>query len=72
MRVRSRTWRRALGAMACAVVLSAGCHKEGPAEKAGKKVDDAAENAADAMKTVGQGAKDAGEKAADGVKDAVD
>ena len=72
MLVRSRAWRMALGAAAVAVVLSAGCHKEGPAERAGRKVDDAAEDTADAMKTVGQGAKDAGEKVGDSVKDAVD
>ena len=72
MLVRSRAWRVALGAAACAVVLSAGCHREGPAERAGRKIDDAAEDTADAMKRAGQDAKDAAEKLGDDVQDAVD
>jgi len=32
----------------------AGCHKEGPAEKAGKEIDNAAASAGEKMKEVGQ------------------
>jgi hypothetical protein len=59
MVARPRWWRAALGAAACAVALSAGCHKEGPAERAGKQIDNAAEHAGDAVRTAGQDAKDA-------------
>jgi len=72
MIVRSRAWRMALGTVACAAVLSAGCHKEGAAERAGRKLDDVAEDTAAAMKNAGQSAKDAAEKLGDDVKDAVD
>jgi hypothetical protein len=35
------------------------CKKEGPAERAGKKIDDAAEKAANAVEDAGDKAKDA-------------
>jgi len=59
MIVYARSWRAALCAAVCAAALSAGCHKEGPAERAGKKVDDAADQTGHAVKTAGQDAKDA-------------
>lgn len=54
-----RHWRVALLAAACAAAVSAGCHKEGPAERAGKQIDKAADEAGDAVRTAGHGAKDA-------------
>lgn len=59
MSARRRTWRAALLVAACAAAMSAGCHKEGPAERAGKQIDNAADNAGDAVRTAGQDAKDA-------------
>jgi hypothetical protein len=68
MHGRACAWRKALFAVVCATALSAGCHKEGPAERAGKQIDHAADKAADAAKTAGQDMKNAGER----MKDAVD
>jgi len=67
-----RTRRAALLIAALALACAVGCHKEGPAEKAGREIDDAAEKAGDAVKDAGDKAKDAAEKAGDKVKDAVD
>jgi hypothetical protein len=50
-------------AMGLALSLTAACHEEGPAERAGRKIDDATHDAGDAM-------KDAGEKARDKMGDA--
>jgi hypothetical protein len=49
--------------MGLSMNLTAACHKEGPAEQAGRKIDDATQDAGDAM-------KDAGEKARDKMGDA--
>ena len=46
-----------------AVSLTVACHEEGPAERAGRKIDDATHDAGDAM-------KDAGDKARDKMGDA--
>jgi hypothetical protein len=48
----------ALAIAALAATLSA-CEHEGPAEKAGKKIDHAAEKSADAVKDAGDKVKDA-------------
>lgn len=53
------SWRGALGVAAMAAALSAGCHREGPAERAGRQIDEAAERAGDAVRTAGETAKDA-------------
>ena len=50
-------------AMGLALSLTVACHEEGPAERAGREIDDAAHDAGDAM-------KDAGEKARDKMGDA--
>jgi hypothetical protein len=49
--------------MGLAMNLTAACHDEGPAERAGRKIDDATHDAGDAL-------KDAGEKARDKTGDA--
>jgi hypothetical protein len=41
-----------------AISLTAACHDEGPAERAGRKIDDAAHDAGDALKDVGENARD--------------
>lgn len=46
----------------------AGCDNEGPAEKAGKTVDHAADNAGDALGNAAEKAGDAAEDAGDAVK----
>lgn len=48
------------------------CEKEGPAEKAGKNIDEAVENAGDAMKKAGESAGEKLEEAGDKVKDATE
>jgi len=45
-----------IASLACGVVA---CEHEGPAEKAGKKIDHAAEKSADAVKDAGDKVKDA-------------
>jgi hypothetical protein len=47
------------------------CHKEGPAEEAGREIDKAAENAGDAMKNAGRSMSEGMEEAGDRMKDAV-
>ena len=45
--------------MSAFVVALAGCHKEGPAEKAGKAVDNATEKAGQQMEKAGDNIQDA-------------
>lgn len=56
----TKRWRAAMLGAALALVFTAGCESEGPAERAGEKVDDAVEDAADK-------AEDAADKAEDAV-----
>jgi predicted small lipoprotein YifL len=42
-----------------AVAALAACHREGPAEKAGRQVDRAADNAAQGLKNAGDNVRDA-------------
>lgn len=51
----------AAAALAAAFTLAA-CEHEGPAERAGKKIDKAAEDAGDAVKDAGDKVKDAVDK----------
>jgi hypothetical protein len=44
--------------MGLVMSLTAACHDEGPAERAGRKIDDAAHDASDAMKDAGEQARD--------------
>jgi uncharacterized protein YjbJ (UPF0337 family) len=50
------------------VSVGFGCQNEGPAEKAGKKIDQSIEKAGDALEDAGDKVEDAGDK----VEDAVD
>ena len=68
----SRTRRAALLIAVLALACAVGCHKEGPAERAGREIDDAAEKAGDAVKDAGDKAKDAADEAGEKVKEAVD
>jgi hypothetical protein len=49
-----------------------GCHREGPAERAGKKVDEAVEQTGDAMKDAGDKANTAVEDTKEQLEDAVE
>ena len=48
------------------------CDQQGPAEKAGEKIDNAAEKAADTMEKAKDKVKDTAEDAADKTEDAMD
>ncbi|WP_319583242.1 Rv0909 family putative TA system antitoxin [uncultured Pseudodesulfovibrio sp.] len=50
------------------VAVGYGCQNEGPAEKAGKRIDQSIEKAGDAIEDAGDKIEDAGDK----VEDAVD
>ncbi|HKI81260.1 MAG TPA: hypothetical protein VKA04_06400 [Pseudodesulfovibrio sp.] len=50
------------------VTVGLGCQSEGPAEKAGKQIDQTIEKAGDALEDAGDKVEDAGDK----VEDAVD
>jgi len=75
-------YRISLGAIAIAVMLSAGAcgrseqKSEGPAEKAGatmgKAIDQATEKAGEAMEKAGEALKEAGQKAKESVSETVD
>ena len=68
----SRTRRAALLIAVLALACAVGCHKEGPAERAGREIDEAAEKAGGAVKDAGDKAKDAADEAGAKMKDAVD
>ena len=68
----SRTWRAAVLAAALGLAFGAGCHRKGPAERAGEKIDKAVEKTGDALEDAGDKTRDAAEKAGKKVKDAVD
>lgn len=55
----TRVWRAAMLGAAFALLFTAACEKEGPAERAGKAVDDAAEDAGDKLEDIGDKAEDA-------------
>lgn len=57
--MRAKRWRAAMLGAALAVSFSAGCEPEGPAERAGKKVDDAVEEAGDKLEDAGDKIEDA-------------
>jgi hypothetical protein len=48
------------------------CHREGPAERAGKAIDQAAEDASEAAKDAGKSVEDTAEAAREKAKDATD
>jgi len=48
------------------------CHQEGPAERAGKALDQAADDVGDAAKDAGQAVEDAAESAREKAHDATD
>jgi hypothetical protein len=48
------------------------CHREGPAERAGKAIDQAADDASEAAKDAGKSVEDAAEAAREKAKDATD
>ncbi len=51
----NRIMKQLLGAVCIAFVISiAGCEQEGPAEKAGKEIDQAAEKAGDELEEAGE------------------
>ncbi|KEZ78121.1 hypothetical protein [Salinisphaera hydrothermalis] len=54
------------------LTLAACDNDDGPAEKAGQKIDNAADNTSDAMEDAGDKASDAADDAADKAKDATD
>jgi len=55
----TRAWRAAMLGAAFALLFTAACEKEGPAERAGKKMDDAVEDVGDKLEDVGDKAEDA-------------
>lgn len=59
----------ALGAVLLGLTLVA-CEQEGPAEKMGEKVDEAAEKAGQAMEKAAESVKETAEEAADKAKEA--
>ena len=62
---------RILGLLAVSMLLAlAGCEKEGPAEKAGKEVDEAAAQVKEGMQEAGGEVKEAAGDVADATKDA--
>jgi hyperosmotically inducible protein len=63
---------RYLLAMMIAAFLIVGCEKEGPAEKAGERVDEMAEDMGDAMDDASDSVKDTVEDAGDAMEDAAD
>ena len=68
----SKTWRAAVLTAALGLAFGVGCHREGPAERAGKQIDIAVEKTGDALEDAGDKTKDAAERAGKKVKDAVD
>jgi hypothetical protein len=54
------------------MLVSSACHEEGPAEKAGKKLDETMENTGDAMKNAGESMGEKLEDAGEKMKDATD
>lgn len=52
------------------MLATSGCHEEGPAEKAGEKLDKAMDDAGDAMKDAGKTVREKVEDAGDRAKDA--
>ena len=60
-------------AMGCAAAFAVtSCEKEGPAEKAGEKMDESAENAGDKIEGATDEAQDKVEEAGDAIEDATD
>jgi hypothetical protein len=55
----TKKWRAAMLAAAFGLLFTAGCESEGPAERAGKKLDDTVEDAGDALEDAGDKAEDA-------------
>jgi len=49
-----------VGAAALSLLFLVGCQREGPAERAGKKVDEAVDKAGDALKRAGEKLKEIG------------
>jgi MT0933-like antitoxin protein len=61
----------ALGVAVAGLLLNvSACHREGPAEKAGKELDKALDNAGDEMKKAGKSVSDKIDDAGDKMRDA--
>lgn len=54
------------------LLLLAACEQQGPAERAGEKIDEAAEKAGESLEKVKEGIEDAAEDAADKADKAMD
>ena len=70
MRSRSIALALLLTSLASGATIS--CHREGPAERAGKAVDQAADDVGDAAKDAGDAIEDTAEKAKDKLHEATD
>ena len=70
MRSRSIALALLLTALTSSATIS--CHREGPAEQAGKAIDQAADDASEAAKDAGQAVEDAAESAREKAHDATD
>jgi hypothetical protein len=70
--MRSRSIALTLVLLSLASGASISCSKEGPAERAGKAVDQAADDVGDAAEDAGDAIDDAAEKAKDKLHDATD
>jgi hypothetical protein len=57
-------------AVAALLLSTTACHREGPAEKAGKDLDEAMDDAGDAMKKAGKSMSDKLDEAGDKLRDA--
>ena len=55
-----------------AVVVMTGCESEGPMERVGEKIDEAAEDAGEALEDAGEAIEDAVEKVEDKVEEKKD
>lgn len=65
-----RFTRTVITALALGFLLGlAGCEEEGPAEKAGERIDEAAEKAGDEMEEAGDEIEEAAEKAEEEMED---
>jgi hypothetical protein len=70
--MRSRSIALALLLTSLASGAAIGCHREGPAERAGKAIDQATDDASEAAKDAGQAVEDAAESAREKAHDATD
>jgi hypothetical protein len=62
----------ALALILFAAIFAYGCEKEGPAEKAGEKIDDAMSEAADKTEEAGDAMEEAAEETGDAMEEAAE